>query len=139
MNQGTPEWGIDPITGTVDATIDLGAPHDVQAIGWLTIDSTCAPLLGIEVSSDGITWTPIEPLPPPAAPGVWNVASPLQTARMIRWVSSAPDPVQVTGCLAEVAVWATPAIVEPSPAPTEPATEPETGTPVPASEKSGDD
>jgi murein DD-endopeptidase MepM/ murein hydrolase activator NlpD len=128
---GEPGWSIDQATGAVVATVDTGGLHTIRTVGWLSLDPACAVFERVEVSSDGIAWLP---LPPPNAPvpGVWQALTVDSEARWIRWVSSTGDPATVTGCLAEIAIWAAPVIEDPA-ALADSANGEETGTPVPAS------
>ena len=135
VSQADPIWTIDPNTGTVVTTVDLSSPHTVTTIGWLVLSDQCAPIDRIETSLDAIAWTPVE-LAGSTVPGVWAVVAPGVDARWIRWVSTATDPADAIGCLADIAVWAIPVTPEPVLTPTLEPTETipdETGTPVPAS------
>jgi hypothetical protein len=134
FTQIAPAWSVDATTGAVVATYDTGALHTISTVGWLVLNPACDPITHIEYSADGLTWIPFDQLAP-AQPAVWQALTINANARWIRWVSSASDPATATGCLAELAIWGSPAPLEPTPPPVEPVIESETETPVPASDE----
>jgi murein DD-endopeptidase MepM/ murein hydrolase activator NlpD len=117
-------WQSDPAWGTATLTIDLGQPITMSAVAWLTMQDGCGTIERVESSLDGENWVILNQTSPvaPGQPGVWQTLAAAQDARFLRWVViTTPDQPNL-GCLAEVAVWGTPApTLEPTyPATTEP-------------------
>jgi hypothetical protein len=61
-----------------------------------------------------------------------------EPAQFVRWVTDSADPALANICLAEFAVWAIPAEPISTETPIAPTPDAETGTPVPASDSSGE-
>lgn len=112
VTDGDPEtaWVVDSPIGA-ELTADLGEPARLSAIAWLTARGDCGAIERIETSPDGVSWTSLN-LPPPGAPGVWQLIPTGNDARYVRWTVTAVDGAPTIGCLSEIAVWGEPAPVE---------------------------
>jgi murein DD-endopeptidase MepM/ murein hydrolase activator NlpD len=132
-----PSWTLDPASGTLIATTDLGSLMVPTTIGWLVTDPACTQLTRLETSADGLTWGAID-LPSAPVPGVWQTVTGGEPAQFVRWVTDSADPALANICLAEFAVWAIPAEPISTETPIAPTPDAETGTPVPASDSSGE-
>jgi subtilisin family serine protease len=113
----------DPVRGDARVVIDLGAQHQVSGLAWLTEGIGCGELRQVEYSTDGTTWTPIDPYLIPgeiAQPMIWRFFGANVAASYLRITIGQTELVEnPLGCLAEVKVWGTVIPIEtPTPEPT---------------------
>ncbi|MCC6705464.1 MAG: S8 family serine peptidase, partial [Thermomicrobiales bacterium] len=120
----------DPVRQDARLVIELGAPHQVWGLAWLTETGGCGQLLQVEYSLDGETWVPIDPYLAPDAigePMVWRYfGANVEAAYLRLTIGQAEAGQSPLGCVAEAKVWGTPLAVEtptPEPLPTEPPAE----------------